>query len=287
MAPEGNPFQQARPLTSERHQLFTRTAESLAERYEEELARWVSESTVRADPVEQLLLPTLAVDDTDLAIVRARYHVTHGLVVTDLHLALSMVAMLCGGAGEAPAEIRPLSRLETGVFNLVIDPLIDLAAELFEIGPVEIGSHVSTASNLPDSSAELGVAVPLQLTVGNVEGKITVGLTLGQLQQYNEDLDRRLAGRSNTRRNGPSMQTLNAVQPIEVDLIVGFDPMRIPAGKLAGLQVGDVLRTRQSVSKNLVARVGSERIFTVRAAQRGQRLVAELVAPIELDRGLE
>ena len=114
-----------------------------------------------------------------------------------------------------------------------------------------------------------------------------MAFTLGQLQQYNESLDRRLAGRSSSRRSGPTANTIRAMQPVEVDLVVGFDPLRIPAGKLAGLQVGDVLRTRQSVSRHLVARVGSERIFAVRPAQRGQRLVAELIAPIDMDRGLE
>ncbi|MEL6984477.1 MAG: FliM/FliN family flagellar motor C-terminal domain-containing protein, partial [Actinomycetota bacterium] len=60
------------------------------------------------------------------------------------------------------------------------------------------------------------------------------------------------------------------------ELIAGFEPLQVPARQLADLQIGDVIRTRQSVSRPLVARVGGERLFHIRAAQRGQRLVAEL-----------
>lgn len=264
-----------------------RTAETLAERYEDELSRWLSESTVRAEPVEQSRIPDLDQDDTDLTVVKAKFHLTHGVIVIDLHLALAVVSMLCGGIGQPAPDIRPLSRLEMGVIDLVLEPLVNAAATLFDVGPVELGTHVTNASALPDSVAEPAIAFPLQLMVGNVEGRITLGLTLAQLQDYSEELDRRIAGKQLSKAATRNHQTVRAVRPVPVELIVGFEPMQIPAGKMAGLQVGDVLRTRQSVSKNLVARIGPERIFHVRAGQRGQRLVAELIARIDKDRGVE
>lgn len=281
---EGNPFQQARPLTAERAQLFLRTAETLAERFEEELSRWLGEATVRAEPVEITRVPELARSETDLTIVKSHYHLTHGVVASDLSLAMTLVSMLCGGTAAAPVtEIRPLTRLEMGVFDLLMKPLVEAVAELFDLGPVELGYHVANASALPDSKPEPAVALPLQISVGAVEGRITVGLTLGQLQSYSEEIDRRIAGRLSARARTVNVRAVRAVRPVLVDLVVGFDPLRVPAGQLAGLRVGDVLRTRQSVSRHLVARVGSERIFHVRAAQRGQRLVAELIARIETD----
>jgi flagellar motor switch protein FliM len=281
----GNPFQHARPLTSERAQLISRTAETLAARFGDELSRWLPESTVTAEEVVQTRIPDLALPGTDLAVVKARYHLSYGLVVTELPLALSLVSILCGGTAQAGPDVRPLSRLEMGVIDLLLNPLIDLTAQLFEIGPVELGTHVASASALPESQPEPAIAVPLHLAVGPVEGRITVGLTLGQLQTYSQEIDRRVAGRLTTRSSVPNALTVRAVSPVEVELVIGFEPLRVPAGTLAGLQVGDVLRTRQSVSRNLVARVGSERIFNVRAAQRGQRLVAELISPADLERG--
>jgi flagellar motor switch protein FliM len=283
---EGNPFQQTRPLSAERAQLFQRTGETLAERFEEELGRWLGESTVRVEPVDITPLPALAGPDTDLAIVKAHYHLTHGVIASELPLALTLVSMLCGGTPTPAAEIRPLSRLEMGVFDLLLAPLAAAAAEVFEVGPVELGHHVTNASALPDSKPEPAVGIPLQLGVGGVEGRVTVGLTLGQIQAYSEEVDRRIAGRMAARTNTVNLRAVRAVKPVPVELVVGFDPMLVPAGQLAGLQVGDVLRTRQSVTKHLVARVGSERIFQVRAAQRGQRLVAELIARIDSEKGL-
>lgn len=284
---EGNPFQQTRALTPERAQLFMRSAEALAERYEDELARWLSDSSVRAEPVEQTRIPDMDQDETDLCVIKAKFHLTHGVIVIDLHLALGIVSMLCGGIGQAVPEIRPLSRLEMGVFDLVLEPLMDLSNTLFDTGPLELGTHVTNASALPDSAPEAAVAFPLQMKVGNIEGRITIGLTLAQLQEFSEELDRRIAGRQLSKSTAPSRQTVRAVRPVPVELVVGFEPMRVPAGQLAGLQVGDVLKTRQSVSKNLVARIGQERVFTVRAGQRGQRLVAEVVARIDKDKGVE
>ena len=233
------------------------------------------------------MIADLAKPDTDLAIIKSTYHLSHGVIATDLHLALSIVAMLCGGGGEETPDIRPLSRLEMGVFDLVLQPVLDLTTELFNTGPTELGTHVTNATGLPDSQREPAIAIPLQLSIGSIEGHLTIGLTAGQLQTYSEELDRRIAGRLAKKKDSPNTQIRRAVRPVPVDLIIGFDLLQVPAGHLAGLQVGDVLRTGQVVSKSLVARVGSERIFNVRAAQRGQRLVAEVVGRVVGEKGAE
>lgn len=282
---EGNPFQQARPLTAERAQLYLRSAETLAQGFEEELSRWVGESTVRAQPVDVTTIPALAVGDSDLTVIKARYHMTHGIVVADLQLALTLISMLCGGTSLPVVDLRPLTRLEMGVFDLLVQPLIDLATQVFDVGPMEVGAHIGNAAALPDSKPEPAVSVPLHIQVGTLEGRLTLGMTMGQLQAYNEELDRRIAGRLTTKTHAVNARAVRAVKPVPVDLIVGFEPLKVPAGQLAGLRVGDVLRTRQSVSRHLVARVGSERIFHARPAQRGQRLVAELIGRIESERG--
>ena len=276
-APSGdNPFQQARLLTNERAQLFNRTAESMGDSFGVELGRWLSDVVVTAGPVEQVSFFDLADGTNDLAVIKAQYQMTHGVIATDLVLALSIVAMMCGGAPNPPPDARPLSRLEMGVLDLVLTPLLESAVALFNLGPTEIGPHVSNASALPDSQPEPAVAAPLEINVGGVEGKITVAMSATQLQEYSEDVDRRIAGLVAARSDQPNSQIIRAVQPVVVELIAGFEPLQVPAGQLADLQVGDVIRTRQSISRPLIARVGDERLFQIRPAQRGQRLVAEL-----------
>lgn len=277
-----NPFKGANMLTGDRAPMFGRTIETLAERAEAAVARWLPDTTVGFDPAEQVMIPDLARPDTDLAIIKSDYHLTHGVIATELGLAMTMVATLCGGVGQPPPEeLRPLSRLETGVYDLILTPVLNLATDLFMVGKSELGQHVSNATALPDSTPEIGVAIPLKLTMGTVEGRVTLAFTAGQLQAYLEDTDRKIAGRLATTGSRSRNEVIRAVRPVPVDLIVGFDPVAVPAGQLAGLGVGDVLRTRQLVSKSLVARVGGQRVFRVRAAQRGQRLVAEITDHID------
>jgi flagellar motor switch protein FliM len=278
---ELNPFRQTRLLTTERAQLFTRTAETLAERLGDEVGRWLPDATVQPGQVEQTTIVEMAKPETDLAVVKSSFHLSYGIIATDLNLALSIVATLCGGVGQPPPEVlRPLSRLEMGVFDLVLTPMLDQATRLFEVGDCEIGNHVANVLGLPDTQHEPIIAVPLQLTVGSIEGHVTVGFTASQLQVYLEELDRRIAGRLASKQDTPSIQIVRAVKPVPVDMVVGFELLDVPAGQLANLQIGDVLLTKQLMSKSLVARVGSERIFNVRAAQRGQRLVAEIIGRI-------
>ncbi len=281
VASDVNPFQQARLLTAERAQLFGRSAETLAERFEDELSRWLSEAEVIPGTVEQVELGDLVDGNTDLAVVKSLFQLSHGVIATGLELALSVVSMLCGGGAQPPPDCRPLSRLEMGVYDLILQPLLDLAIDLFDLGPAELGPHVSSASALPPAQPEPAIAIPLHITVPGISGTITVGLSATQLQAYSEELDRRIAGQLAARRDEPNIQVVRAVQPVIVELIAGFEPMQVPARQLVGLEIGDVIRTGQSITRPLVARVGDQRLFHIRPAQRGQRLVAELTAHIE------
>ncbi len=279
---EGNPFQQARPLTAERAQLFSRSTEAMCERLQEELGRWLGETRVHADPVETTMIPAVAAQpDHHLTLIKARFHMSHGITAIELKLALTLVSMLCGGIATPVIDIRPLTRLEMGVLDLVLGPMLAVVSETFDTGPLEVGAHLSHVTSLPDSKPEPAVSVPLEVKVGNVVGRLVLALTMGQLQTYSEEMDRRIAGRVPARTNTVNARAARAVAPVPVELAVGFDLFRVPAGQLAGLRVGDVVRTGQSVTRPLVGRIGTERLFHVRAAQRGQRLVAEVTGKLD------
>ncbi|MEM7273207.1 MAG: FliM/FliN family flagellar motor switch protein [Actinomycetota bacterium] len=278
---DNNPFQQARLLTNDRAQMVSRTGEKLAEVFQDELSRWLSDPKVVPGAPEQTTLVDMVTPNTDLVVVKSLYQTTYGLITIDQQLALGMVAVLCGGLAQPAPDTRPLSRLETGVIDLLLQPLLAISIELFELEPAELGAHFATASALPHHQPDPVIMVPLTVTVSGIEGTVTVGLTATMLQRYSEEMDRRIAGQIAAKRDEPNVQIVRAVQPVTVELIAGFEPLQVPARQLVGLQVGDVLRTRQSITRPLVARVGGERLFQIRAAQEGQRLVAELTGVIE------
>ncbi|MEM8926222.1 MAG: FliM/FliN family flagellar motor switch protein [Actinomycetota bacterium] len=282
-----NPFEQIRLLNEERARYFFRASEDLAERLSEVLSKWLSDLHISPCQPEEVLIPELAVEDSDIVVVTLEEHLSHGVIVTDLNLALSIITTLCGGNPNPPPEIRPLTRLETGVYKLILNPILHHGAQLLMAGPAVTSAHVNSASALPDSKAEPGVAMHLDIRMGEIEGRITLGFTAAHLQTFVEDVDRRIAGRVAAKKDTPNRQMATATRSVPLDLIVGFEPIRVPAGVLADLQVGDVLRTGQMLSQSLVARVGSERIFAVRAAQRGQRLVAEVTGRIASKEGVQ
>ena len=278
---EDNPFQQARLLTNERTQMVSRTGEKLAETYQDDLARFLSDPSVIFGTPEQMTLLAMVPDDSDLVVVKSLYQSTYGLITISQELALAMVALLCGGQTQPGPEPRPLSRLEGGLVDLVLRPLLTAAVDLLMLEPAELGPHYAQANALPHHQPEPAVVFPFAVSAGGVEGSIHLGLTATMLQNYSEEMDRRIAGQLAAKRDEPNVQVVRAVQPIEVELIAGFEPLQVPARQLVGLQVGDVIRTKQSVSRPLVARVGGERMFQIRAAQEGQRLVAELTCVID------
>lgn len=282
-----NPFEQIHLLNDDRSQFFLRTAETLAEQLEEVLSRWLSDLSVTAGQPIELLLPEMATDDSDIAVVTTEYHLSTGLVVSDLPLALAVIATMCGGNPNASPDVRPLTRLEIGVYKLVLAPVVETAAKLFMVGPASVGLHVVGASGLGDSKVEPGICIPLEIRMGEVSGLISIGFTAGHLQAYVQELDRVHAGRMATKRDEQNQLLAASVRYVPLELVVGFESVRVPARVLADLQEGDVLRLGQLISQSLVARVGNERLFSVRAAQRGQRLVAEVTGRIASKEGVQ
>ncbi len=273
----GDVFGVSRLLSVDRLVFFGRVVEVLAERFGEELGRWVGEvEVVPGELVEVGGFVELGVEGRDLAVIRPPLGGGFGLVCSDLGLALSVVELLCGGSGKAVVVDRPLSRLEVGVFDLVLSPLVGLVVELFELGGCEVVGHVSGLSAVGDVAGPL-VGVSLRVRVGEVEGLVVVGLPAGLLGGFVADVDRRIAGEvAAVSDGGPCVEIVRAVRPVSVELVAGFDLLRVPAGELVGLRVGDVIRMGQSVGRPLVGRVGEQRLFQLRPGARGQRLVAEV-----------
>ncbi|MGH1493851.1 MAG: FliM/FliN family flagellar motor switch protein, partial [Acidimicrobiales bacterium] len=283
----GGVFGGAGLLSSERSVFFDRVGELVAEQFGEELGRWVGDvEVVFGSVVEGLGFDELEIDGRDLAVVRPVLGSGFGVIGTELGLALSVVSQLCGGSGGPVGVERLLSRLEVGVFDLVLSPLVGLVAEQLELGSCELEGHVSGLSALGDSGSGPVLGFCFKVRVGGVEGQLVFGLPGGLLSGFVSGVDRRVAGEgAAVSDSGPCVEIVRAVRPVLVELVAGFELLRVPAGDLVGLQVGDVVRTGLSVGRPLVGRVGEQRLFQVRPGASGQRLVAEITAHIEDGRG--
>ena len=245
----------------------------------EELGRWVGEAGVEVDGVWQVSgFAGLGLEGFDVAVVRCGSGV--GVVGVELGLGLGLVDVLCGGGGFGGGAVRGLSRLEMGVLDLVLLPVVAGLGELFGLGGVGLGAHVLGVDGLPGGKVESVVGFGFSVSVGGVEGRLVVGLPGSVLQGFLDVVDRRIAGEAAAGGGVVCGEIVRAVGPVAVELVAGFEVLRVPAGELVGLRVGDVLRTGQSVGRPLVARVGEERLFHFRPGAQGQRLVAEVTGHI-------
>lgn len=272
---------EARGLTPGRLGLFQQAADTCGVRCADELDKWMSDFTAHASPVEQISLDVLG-DKTanHVTVLECDDGVSRGLVAIDLSLALGLATLLLGGRAGDYVDSRPLTALEAGVLEQLIRPFTDLIVDAYRLSPIDIEGHVSETFLLPDLADEPALQISIQVEGAQLEGKFSFGLYMSTFQRFSESVDRRLAGVGGRRYRQNSM-THRAIQPMPLDLAVGFEQMPVSAGDLAQLQTGDVLRTRHAVTKDLVARVGDSTVFKVRAGQHGKRLIAEIVGTVD------
>ncbi len=271
---------EARGLTTGRAGLFQQAADTLGVRCADELDKWTSDFTVTAETVEQICLLDLGDKSSrHIIVLECDDGVARGLIAIDLELALGLATLLLGGRPGDYVDARPLTALEAGVLEQLISPFTELIADAYRLNPIVIEGHVSDTFLLPDLVKEPALEIPVKIEGAELEGRFSFGLYMSTLQRFSESVDRRLAGTTGGRRYRQNSVTQRAVQPIPLDLAVGFDPMPVSARDLAGLQAGDVLRTHHPVTRDLIARVGESTLFMVKAGQLGKRLVAEVVGP--------
>lgn len=267
-----------RGLTADRAALFQQAADTCGVRFADELDKWMSDFSVKSVSIAEVALKELADKDAGhITVLDCDDGVSRGLIAIDLSLALGFATLLLGGRHGDYVDARPLTALETGVLEQVISPLTAIIVDAYRLNPVAIEGHVSETYLIPDLGDDPAMEISVVIEGAQLEGQFTFGLYMSTLQRFSESVDRRLAGTSGGRRYRQNSMTHRAVQPVPLEISVGFDPMPVSAGDIASLQEGDVLRTRHPVTKDLIARVGESTIFSVRAGQIGKRLVAEII----------
>lgn len=271
---------QARGLTAGRAALFQQAADTCGVRCADELDRWMSDFSALAEPIRQISLEDLGDKSArHITVLDCDDGVSRGLIATDLGLALGLATLLLGGRPGDYVDPRPLTALESGVLEQLLRPFVSLIVDAYRLNPIEIEGHVSDTFLLPDLADEPALEVPIKIEGAQLEGTMSFGLYMSSLQRFSESVDRRLAGNAGGRRYRQNSVTQRAVQPVPLDVTVGFEPMPVAAGDLACLQPGDVLRTRHPITRDLVARVGDSTILMVKVGQLGKRLVAEVLGP--------
>lgn len=278
---EATTFDFARPgrLTRERARLIQVALDEVARQATDALRLWIEGIRVEAGDVEQRTVGDLVEGVVDHAVISLTDRGERGVVITEMPLAVSLVLSLLGGVPRGNGEVRPLTRLETEVLDLVLIRFMECVSSVLYLGSFEIDVHESdpNAVNFIDER-ELMMGIPFTLTNDRFTGRLWVVLTSGSFQPFALEQQRRQAGRVLANRPADRRRNEALLQRVTVPVVCGFTPVRVPARDLAFLQPGDVLRTGQATTRDLVFTVGGSPLFGARAGQRGLRLVGEVIS---------
>jgi flagellar motor switch protein FliM len=275
-------FDFARPgrLTRERARLIQSALDEVARQASDVLRLWIEGVQIEAGEVEERAAGDLIGVMADHVLLSLPLRAERGLLITEMALAHGLMLNLLGGPPPPETtEFRPMTHLETELLDLVLVPLLECISSVLRLGSIEIEVHESDpeAVNFIDER-ELMLAIPFNLSTERFSGTVRVVLPPGSFQPFMLEQERSQAGRRSATRPGNRARNEAALQSVHVPVVCGFLPIRVPARELAMLQPGDVLRTGQPTSRDLVFLVGDKPVFGARAGQRGQRLVGEVIS---------
>ena len=198
-------------------------------------------------------------------------------LVIGVPLGLVVVDRLLGGSGRH-TEDRLFSEIDLNLLGAVIDPTFVAVSALRPAGQ----GHLSVGRMTDLSESELntrlsgGCTVALSVSFGDQH--LPMHLVLGQ------DATRELAGvRSQATHTTPlskseserSMQA--ALEQVNVEVVVSFEPVPVPSHRLMSLDVGDVIPLRVSPESPLPLFVDAKRFAAVRPARSGTQVACKVV----------
>lgn len=213
-----------------------------------------------------------------------------GLLLLEIgpRIGLAVLERLLGGTGAAGGT-RALTVLETGLIARVVGQILPSFAEALAPAPVEpalagVGSG-SEALTGP-SPVEPAVALPFTLTLstGNPPAAVANGpvVVFGLLSTFRPLLDllapppandMGTAGEKHAAATAPAGASVGPLLgDVPVALTVRLRPARIPAGDIAALQPGDVLRLDHGVGEPAIGSVGGVELLEGFLGGRARRL---------------
>ena len=263
-------------LNGGRSTSFQQSLHEMVRMTEDVLENWTAKIEVQAGELSTVSISSF--EELPLHYVEAALDESgqSAFLLFDTKMALSIVTLMMGGSGD-PGEARPLTPLEAGLLADLAMTMFDQFARELHLGPVRFKANHSDQSTMRDGVAEILMSFSLNLQGSKASGGCQLAISPLSLQSHMEIIDRQINGQ---RRNESPIGSAAAaaLQPVVVPVVVGFAGIRVPAMDMANLHPGDVLRTGQSLGRQLVASVGNQPVFTVKAGQRGDRLVAEVLS---------
>ena len=206
------------------------------------------------------------------------------LIDFDADLAVFLLERLVGGSGKPTEVTRPLTAIEQGVVRIVADRV---ATELTEAWKehLRFALALSRFESIPDviqiANREDPILVTvLKVRVEGVEGTIRLCLPFAVLEKFFSGSGTRrfrAGGGSEEERAADRQGVEAAILSSSVEIAARLPLFTVRFGRLAQLQVGDVLETGLDTNVAIEVLVNGQDRARARAGRVGRRLALEIL----------
>ncbi|MCP3935850.1 MAG: hypothetical protein GY708_10815 [Actinomycetia bacterium] len=204
-----------------------------------------------------------------------------GVVIFEmsLQLALAFVDRVLGGAGDTAPQRGP-TEIEAGLIRQLMGPIVDAFEETLEpvkavepeVESIEFNPRLVQAIQPNDMVLLLTYSVAMN---GGAEGLVSICYPFDTIEPVLDRLDRKVRIQGASADDGAA--TIEPLVP-EVMVPVSFQlrSALIPAGELAVLAPGDVIKTDHRVDEPAVGVVGGDEVLLGRLGRNGRRLAVQI-----------
>lgn len=212
------------------------------------------------------------------------------LIEMDARLTLRLVDRMLGGAGVTFDDSDHQTRRPTELEHVLV---CDLAAQAGEALRDALAPHAESAETLgvEYNAQQVQVAAPSDMVIVlTYHVSVTKGLE-GQglmsvcypgtmlrpvLEHLHEHVQLNMTGGPDVDHERARRVLAERLDDVCVDVAVCLADSDVPAGDLARLRVGDVLRLDHAIGQPVVGRVGGSEVLTGYLGRRGRRLAVQI-----------
>jgi len=246
----------------------------------------VSEVTPGPDPTSETLDPSSSATLLDNVAGAGSYRViaTFGpdldaiAVVVPTALGLTVVDRLLGGTGRT-IDNRRLTDIDRDLLSTVLEPTFGAIGELRPSGQghLPIGRMTETIESELNDRLAAGSTVTITVVIG--DERLPLHIVLGPAAT------RELAGvRSQSTHTTPlsksesELKMQSALASVSVEVVVAFEPIKLPSHRVLALDVGDIISLRMTPDSALPLFVDERRLAEVRPARSGTQVACQVVS---------
>jgi len=206
----------------------------------------------------------------------------HGLLDFGAELGLELTERLLGGRGGSPVERATLTPFEQALLRSLAERLLALLAESWsaiEKTTLECGAYHADPALLGIPADEPILGAHLELELGGRRRDLAIALPAAALGA------RIAEAASAGEETPPAVRLESQLRRAQADVVVRFPAIRVRAGALFALQVGQVLDTRHPSDATFEVRVNDCLRFRAQMGQVRSRLGVRVTETVNAGEG--